>query len=141
VPQVALTITYRFAPPGEPEPMLLPLTHALTGDTDAPDSAQTIGDRLRRRRLELGFLQRQVAEQLGVHWGTVHQWEKNRSPPRPQHMPAVMRFLGEPSTARVSAQADGGRRLVEGRRARGGRSRKRRCVGCSAVHFGPLGAW
>jgi site-specific DNA recombinase len=116
VPQSAVTVTYRFTPPASAEPLVLPLRHTLHGRWKVPEKAETVGDHLRRRRLELGLLQRQVAEQLGVAQGTMHNWEKNRCQPRVQHMPAVVRFLGyTPPVATDSWAA----RLVQGRRAIG----------------------
>ena len=116
VPQTALTITYRFTPPQDPEPLVLPLSHRLPQPHGMPEKLETLGDHLRRRRLELGLLQRQVAEQLGVHAGTVHHWETNRFQPRVPDMPAVVRFLGYRPTMEDTGWAA---RLVQARRAVG----------------------
>jgi len=63
-----------------------------------PKALRTIGDRLRRRRLELGLLQRDVAARLGVNKTTVYNWERKRTAPAPRIRPAVVAFLGhEPS--------------------------------------------
>jgi transcriptional regulator with XRE-family HTH domain len=116
VPQSAVTVTYRFTPAASAESLVLPLRHTLHSRRKMPEKVETLGDHLRRRRLELGLLQRQVAEQLGVEQGTIHNWEKNRCQPRVQHMPAVVRFLGyAPAVATDSWAA----RLVQGRKAMG----------------------
>jgi transcriptional regulator with XRE-family HTH domain len=45
-------------------------------------------------RLDLGLLQREVAEQLGVTESTVTSWELNRSTPAIRFLPQLIRFLG-----------------------------------------------
>jgi len=44
-----------------------------------PKELKTVGDHLRRRRLELKPLQEDVAERLGTTPCTLRNWEKNRS--------------------------------------------------------------
>ncbi|MBI4719430.1 MAG: transcriptional regulator [Planctomycetes bacterium] len=64
-----------------------------------PREIRTVGDRIRRRRLELGLLQREAAALLGVDATTVYNWERNRSHPALRVLPVVRRFLGEPLEA------------------------------------------
>jgi DNA-binding XRE family transcriptional regulator len=52
-----------------------------------------VGDHLRKRRLDLGLLQREVANLLRVDKTTVLNWEKNRASPALWNLPAVIRFL------------------------------------------------
>jgi DNA-binding XRE family transcriptional regulator len=59
-----------------------------------PTSLDTLGDHLRKRRLNLGMLQRQVAEVLGVDTTTITNWEKNRCSPSARMLPRIWRFLG-----------------------------------------------
>jgi transcriptional regulator with XRE-family HTH domain len=54
---------------------------------------KTLGDEL-RRRLELGLLQREITECLGVSEVGVWQWERNRTEPQVQFLPAIYDFLG-----------------------------------------------
>jgi len=54
----------------------------------------TIGDHIKRRRLELGLFQRQVAERLGVDECTVTNWEKHRTEPQLYLIPRIIEFLG-----------------------------------------------
>ena len=54
----------------------------------------TIGDHIRKRRLDLGLLQKQVAERIGVDADTIMQWELNRRAPKIQYIPKIIRFLG-----------------------------------------------
>jgi transposase InsO family protein len=72
----------------------LRLTAARPRDPAYPEELQTIGDHLRARRLDLGLLQKEVAEQLGVSQASVLSWEKNCLSPDFTFLPAVIRFLG-----------------------------------------------
>ena len=63
-------------------------------DENYPKELNTLGDHLRKRRLDLGLLQQDVAQQLGVTAGTVWQWERNRKEPETRSLPAVIAFLG-----------------------------------------------
>src|SRR5579872_2299780 len=42
-----------------------------------PNALNTLGDHLRKRRLDLGLLQKQVAAEIGVNTLTVCNWESN----------------------------------------------------------------
>jgi transcriptional regulator with XRE-family HTH domain len=54
----------------------------------------TLGDHLRRRRLELGLYQKDVAVQIGVTTSTIWNWENNWSSITLSCMPKVFEFLG-----------------------------------------------
>lgn len=54
----------------------------------------SVGDHVRKRRLELGLLQKEAALQLEVNPWTVLNWEKGRTEPPVAAMPAIFRFLG-----------------------------------------------
>ena len=78
-----------------------------------PTSLSTLGDHIRRRRLDLGLMQRTVAEQLGVRVETVGLWEKGRAQPLPQHHGLLLAFLGydpEPVGEGVPARLNAARR-------------------------------
>jgi site-specific DNA recombinase len=94
VAQSSITVTYRFAQPSEAALLVLPRSHRLTSRTRPPEKLETIGDHLRRRRLPLKLIQRQVAQQIGVDASSIHNWETNVSKPSLQYMPAIIRFLG-----------------------------------------------
>ncbi len=71
---------------------------------------------MRKHRLDLRMLQREVAHQLGVDETTVTNWELNRFAPDLRKMPGVIRFLG------YLPEQDGtspGQRLRTARRALG----------------------
>jgi len=55
---------------------------------------KTLGDHIRKRRLDLGLFQRQVAEQVGVDATCVVNWENNATHPAIRFMPSIIRFLG-----------------------------------------------
>jgi site-specific DNA recombinase len=94
VSESKITVTYRFAEPSEAAALVLPQSHNLTSRTRPPDKLETLGDHLRRRRLTLKLIQREVAEQIGVDATSIHNWETNVSKPSLQYMPAIIRFLG-----------------------------------------------
>ena len=55
---------------------------------------KTIGDHIRKRRLGLHLLQRDVADRIGVSAASIWQWERNRSDPATRCLPAIIDFLG-----------------------------------------------
>jgi len=59
-----------------------------------PQALKTLGDHLRKRRLDLKLLQKEVAEKLGVEEATVWNWENNYSSPKLRYIPEIIRFLG-----------------------------------------------
>ena len=73
----------RVGSPWYPQgPVALPFCHVrLTARKPSPAAypkeMKTLGDHLRKRRLDLGLLQREVADRLGVTKDTIHNWESN----------------------------------------------------------------
>ena len=59
-----------------------------------PKTLKTVGDHLRKRRLDLKLYQKDVAKAIGVDSLTICNWEKNRTSPRLYLMPKVFEFLG-----------------------------------------------
>ena len=59
-----------------------------------PTSLVTIGDHIRKRRLDLGLFQLQVAAQIGVDNASILNWEKSCMKPEIRHLPAIISFLG-----------------------------------------------
>lgn len=59
-----------------------------------PERPQTIGGHIRRRRLDLGLLQKEVAKKIGVHFETLKNWERGVGQPLVRHMPRIAKFLG-----------------------------------------------
>ena len=74
------------------------------------DTPVTLGEHLKKRRNELGLLQREVAEQLDVDPHSVTDWEKDHKKPEIRFWPALIAFLGydphpEPQTLGERLQA------------------------------------
>jgi DNA-binding transcriptional regulator YiaG len=59
-----------------------------------PTALVTIGDHIRKRRLDLGLFQRQVAAQIGVDEDSVWNWEKGGMKPEIRYLTGIMSFLG-----------------------------------------------
>ncbi len=57
------------------------MTASHPPDPAYPKSLITLGDHIRKRRLDLKLTQKQVAEILGVTESSVWNWEGNESPP------------------------------------------------------------
>ena len=55
---------------------------------------KTIGEHLKRRRLELHLLQTEVGRRLGVHKGSIQTWERGIGLPGIRQLPAVIEFIG-----------------------------------------------
>jgi DNA-binding XRE family transcriptional regulator len=74
-----------------------------------PSVLRHIGDHLRKRRLDLGLLQRQVAARIGASTTTITSWELGQTAPALGWMPPIIRFLGydpppRPRGSRAPAQ-------------------------------------
>ncbi len=59
-----------------------------------PAQLVTLGDHIRKRRLDLGLLQRDVAVAVNATTSTATNWEKNRTTPRLHYLPKIYEFLG-----------------------------------------------
>ena len=59
-----------------------------------PKSLITIGDHIRKVRLDRGLRQRDVANLIGVDPFTILNWERRITNPKFRYMPAIIRFLG-----------------------------------------------
>jgi site-specific DNA recombinase len=94
VKQSKATVTYRFSQPEQGMPLILPQSYDTGSVIRIPVEPHTIGDHVRRRRLSLKMLQREVGEQIGVHKGCIRKWEANQTTPEVRHLPAIIRFLG-----------------------------------------------
>jgi len=97
----------------------------------------TLGDHLRKRRLDLGLLQCDVAEKLQVNQMTICNWETNRTFPQLRFIPRIIAFLGyDPYDTPPQAV---GKRIIATRR-RLGLSQKR--LGALLdIDPGTLGRW
>jgi len=59
-----------------------------------PKELLTIGDHLRKKRLDLELLQAEVADGIGVATDTIANWELNNSQPNIREIPKAIDFLG-----------------------------------------------
>ena len=59
-----------------------------------PTELRTLGNHIRKRRLDLGLWQRTLAKKLGVREETLATWERGQAKPLPRHYGAIVRFLG-----------------------------------------------
>jgi transcriptional regulator with XRE-family HTH domain len=59
-----------------------------------PKTPVTLGDHLRKRRFDLGLLQKDVALSIGVDTCTIANWERNHTSPRLYLISGIIRFLG-----------------------------------------------
>ena len=59
-----------------------------------PRELKTLGDHLRKRRLDLGLLQPDVALELRVNEMTISNWETNHTSPQLRLIPRILTFLG-----------------------------------------------
>lgn len=55
---------------------------------------QTLGQHIKKRRLELRLTQKGAAARIGVTAGTIFNWENEVGRPRIEHSPAIRDFLG-----------------------------------------------
>ena len=80
-----------------------------------PTTLGTLGDHLRKNRLDLGLQQRTVAKRLGVRVETIGRWEKGLARPLPRHYGHILAFLGydpEPVGEGVLARLNAARRRL-----------------------------
>ena len=71
----------------------LTLSRLIVPPKGYPVAPRTLGEHVRKRRFDLGLLQAQVAERIGVTASTVWNWEHGRSPD-PKHHFTIIQFLG-----------------------------------------------
>jgi transcriptional regulator with XRE-family HTH domain len=59
-----------------------------------PNEIITLGDHLRRRRLDLGLTQQQLAIKIKASKASIVSWEMNRYEPGVRYIPGIVSFLG-----------------------------------------------
>ncbi len=59
-----------------------------------PKALLSLGDHIRKVRLERNFSQPEVAKIIGVTTDAITYWENNRNNPRISHLPKAIEFLG-----------------------------------------------
>jgi transcriptional regulator with XRE-family HTH domain len=63
-------------------------------DPAYPNSLESLGDHIRKRRLELGLLHKDVAKMLGVTLSTIWNWENRHTEPHISFRLRIVNFLG-----------------------------------------------
>ena len=71
-----------------------PITLKALKPKETDFEPKTLGEHVRKRRLELRLTQKEAAERLGVNFWTVLNWEKDHTEPPIESMPPIIRFLG-----------------------------------------------
>jgi DNA-binding XRE family transcriptional regulator len=71
-----------------------PLTLKALRAKDYSENPQTLGEHLKKRRRELGLLQREAAERMGIQRDTYVNWEKHKSSPVASQFRPIVAFLG-----------------------------------------------
>lgn len=105
--------------------------------TKIPQNPQTWSEHIKKRRIELGLFQSQVAKILGVTESTITNWEKNRFEPMLWAIPKVIEFLGyEPN---LSAAQSLGQKLRAYRLMKG--MTQKELARISEVDLTTLGRW
>jgi transcriptional regulator with XRE-family HTH domain len=61
---------------------------------DSDFEPQTLGEHIRKRRLELKLTLKEAAKLLGSDECSIINWEKGRTVPKVYRLPAIIRFLG-----------------------------------------------
>jgi len=87
---------------------------AATFNSRHPTELGTLGDHLRKVRLDRNLLQRDVAGQIGVHTDTLSEWEGNRSAFQSRYVPAIIDFLAYSPYEPANSFADWLRMAREG---------------------------
>lgn len=82
-----------------------------------PHELKSLGDHLRKKRLDLGLLQKDVAHLLDVATDTVTNWEKGRTSPQLHFILKIIEFLGYVPFSEEGKSL--GERIVEMRRLLG----------------------
>jgi len=59
-----------------------------------PESPKTVGDHIRKKRMDLKLFQRDIAKIIGVDECTIHNWEMSHSLPQERLIPKIIEFVG-----------------------------------------------
>jgi transcriptional regulator with XRE-family HTH domain len=73
---------------------------------DYSENPQTLGEHLKARRRELGLLQREAADQMGIDRWTYINWEKDKTRPVAARFRPVIAFLGYDPTPEPKTQSE-----------------------------------
>lgn len=66
----------------------------LESNNRSPEDLSTLGNHIRKRRLELKLTAKDVGKRLGVDICTIYKWEYNIASPNPRRLSQIIEFLG-----------------------------------------------
>ena len=69
------------------------ITNGFRDRRKSKPESDSLGEKLRKRRLELGLNQEELAHSLGVDTSTVTDWEKERHQPTKKSLEKLTKFL------------------------------------------------
>ncbi len=84
----------------------VPLTVKAQKPKDYSYNPQTLGEHIKKRRHELGLLQREAGARMGVSAETVANWENAKTKPAPSQFRPVIAFLGYDPTPSPTSLAE-----------------------------------
>src|SRR5690606_30970241 len=61
---------------------------------DYPTFPETLGQHIRKRRMDLGLFQKDIAEIVGTSIDSITFWENGRAQPQIHFFPKIISFLG-----------------------------------------------
>lgn len=94
----------------------VPVTFKAQKPKDYSETPQTLGQHLKKRRRELGLLQRDAAERMGIDLWTYRNWESDATAPVAARFRPIIQFLGYDPSPEPKTLAD---RLAAKQRALG----------------------
>lgn len=83
--------------------------------SEYPTELATLGDHIRKRRLDLGLSQASVVKMFGVNRSALCNWERGAQAPSVEYMPMIIDFLGYnplPKDGSVAEQIRSARRSI-----------------------------
>jgi serine/threonine protein kinase len=102
-----------------------------------PDSLVTLGDHIRKRRLDLKLTIKELGRRLGADDTTIYLWETNRAKPAIAHVSKIIQFLGyDPGISAIKTIGDTIRSF---RRIHG--FSQRRLGALTGIDFTAIGTW
>ena len=93
-----------------------PVTLKGSKPKDPDFEPRSLGEHIRKRRLDLRLSQKEVARRLGWSWRTIFNWENGKTKPAIESIPAIIGFLGYNPFPEADSLSD---RLVALRRGNG----------------------
>jgi DNA-binding transcriptional regulator YiaG len=61
---------------------------------DYPEALKTLGDHIKKKRLDLKLSKKELGRRLGAGDTTIYLWEENQAKPVIAHVSKIIQFLG-----------------------------------------------